>query len=112
MSLFLKGNRHYIDLDKFWRSLKQPYNKKIRVYYRCVSIVWLLQTKTGDLDELRLTTRQDPLFANIEHTGFDSLEPTSPFYRVDYLRLNEIAKENASFIITNHAYLLTHATDF
>ncbi len=28
MSLFLKGNRHYIDLDKFWRSLKQPYNKK------------------------------------------------------------------------------------
>lgn len=107
----LKGNRHYIDLDKFWRSLKQPYNKNSRLLQMRL-IVWLLQTRTGDLDELRLTTRQDPLFANIEHTGFDSLEPTSPFYRVDYLRLNEIAKENASFIITNHAYLLTHVADF
>lgn len=110
-TVILKGSRHYIDLDKFWRSLKRPYNKNSRLLQMRI-IVWLLQTKTGDLDELRLTTRQDPLFANIEHTGIEGLEKLSPFYKVDYLRLNELAKKNADFMITNHAYLVTHPTDF
>ena len=109
--IVLKGNEHYIDLDKFWRSLKQPYNKNSRLLQMRL-VVWLLQTKTGDLDELRLTRKQDTLFENIAHTGVMGLDAASPFYGVDYLRLKEVAKKNASFMITNHAYLLTHTEYF
>lgn len=109
-TVILKGNQHYLDLDKFWRSLSQPYNNNSRLLQMKI-LVWLLQTKTGDLDELRLTTQQDPLFENVAHTGIPGLDKDSPFYSVDYLRLRAIAQKNATFLVTNHAYLLNHAAE-
>ena len=106
----LKGNHHFIDLDRFDRSLKQPQNAHTRLLQMRI-LVWLMQTKTGDFDELHLTKLQDPLFADIRHHGVNGLDQDSRFYSVDFLRRKRAVEENADFVLTNHAYLSTHVDE-
>lgn len=110
-TVVLKGNNHYIDLDKFWHSLQRQQNKHTKILQMRI-LVWLTKTKQGDLEELHLTQMNDALFAEIAHTGLQGLSQDSSFYKVDFLRRQQIALQNAQFVITNHAYLLSHAEEF
>ncbi|GBG95096.1 ATP-dependent helicase [Ligilactobacillus salitolerans] len=106
----LKGNHHFIDLDRFYRSLYQPQNAHT-VLLQMRILVWLTQTKTGDFDELHLTKIQDPIFAEIQHHGIEGLNQESPFYAVDFLRQKRATEQKADFLLTNHAYLSQHVLE-
>lgn len=107
----LKGNHHYIDLDKFARTLKNPQNEYTQLVQMRI-LVWLSQTETGDLDELNITSQQLPLFEEIVHHGKLGLRSDSPYFKYDFLRRQEELIQEADFVITNHAFLVKHASDF
>ncbi|WP_333589100.1 helicase C-terminal domain-containing protein [Ligilactobacillus acidipiscis] len=103
----LKGNYHFIDLARFAQSLKRTQNSHTNLLQMRI-MVWLMETKTGDFDELHLTKLQDPLFNEIHHRGVEELDSDNPFYSVDFLRRKKLAEKNADFVLTNHAYLSSH----
>ncbi|MFB9770500.1 helicase C-terminal domain-containing protein [Lactiplantibacillus modestisalitolerans] len=107
-AVVIKGNHHYVDLNRFARGLalhepsKQTQLLKLRV------LVWLTMTTTGDLDELHLTTYQAPYFSEIAHHGVATLKADDPFFKEDFLRYRDQLIAQATFVITNHAYLMHH----
>ncbi|MFT9155294.1 helicase C-terminal domain-containing protein [Liquorilactobacillus satsumensis] len=106
----LKGSRNYLDLEKFARSLKQVQSAQTRLLQLRL-LVWLTITKTGDLTELHLTKYQNPLFDEIRHHGPVSLDSNSPFFEFDFVQRQQLLVKSADLIITNHAYLVRHATE-
>lgn len=107
----LKGSQNYLNLEKFWQSLRQAQGKYTRIVQMKI-LVWLSQTETGDLTELHLLKTKDSFFEQISHQGIEGLDKTSPFYQVDFVRRQEVATKNADIVITNQSYLLNHANDF
>lgn len=107
----IKGSSHYIDLDKFSHSLERQQNSTTIVLQMRI-LVWLSQTLTGDLDELRITTQQIPLFDEIRHQGIQSLNEKSRYYRFDFVRQAVLNSQNADLVITNHSFLMQHADEF
>lgn len=106
----MKGSGHYIDLEKFSRTLRLPVNDQTRVMQMRI-LSWLSETKTGDLDELRLTTYNTQLFRLIRHHGTGALSSDSVFYGLDFVRLRDVRVKFADFVFTNHSYLLRHAEE-
>lgn len=107
----LKSPRHLLDLAKFAATLSQQQLNKADRLLQLRILVWLTQTRTGDLDELHLSDSQTPLLAQIRHTGDCGDAQTNPYYAVDfYVRLQERAAD-AAIIVTNHAYLIHHHDD-
>lgn len=107
----IKGSQHYIDLDKFAHTLDLVQNDYTKMVQMRI-LVWLSETKTGDLDELQLTVKQLPLFDEIVHHGIKGLNPDSMYYKYDFVQRRSQEIKNADFIVTNHAYLLKHASEF
>lgn len=107
-AVLIKGNQHYVDLDRFSRGLALHEHSKQTQLLKLRVLVWLTTTTTGDLDELHLTTYQAPYFAEIAHHGVASLKADDPFFKDDFLRFRDQLTAQATFIITNHAYLMRH----
>lgn len=107
----VKGNQHYIDLDKFVHSLSIIEDSKLVQLLKAKLLVWFLQTTSGDLDELNLTSTQSPYFTEIRHRGVRSLNPAGPFYKDDFLVRRDRRLDQADIVITNHAYLVAHADE-
>lgn len=110
-SVVVKGNQHYIDLDKFVHSLSVIEDSKLVQLLKAKLLVWLLQTTSGDLDELNLTSTRSPYFTEIRHRGVRSLNPAGDFYKDDFLVRRNQRLNQADIIITNHAYLVAHAEE-
>lgn len=108
-SVILKGNQHYIDLDKFVHSLSMVEDALPVQMMKAKILVWLLQTQTGDLDELNLNSYRLPYFTEIRHQGLKSLNPKSRFYEDDFLVRRQNRLQHANVVIVNHAYLAQHA---
>lgn len=107
----LKGNHHYIDLDKFARTLEGVQNEYTQLIQMRI-LVWLSQTDTGDLDELNIASQQLPLLEEITHHGKAGLNPDSLYFKYDFVRRQESLIQAADFVITNHAFLIRHSDDF
>lgn len=107
-AVVIKGNQHYVDLDRFARGLALHEHSKQTQLLKLRVLVWLTTTTTGDLDELHLTTYQAPYFSEIAHHGVASLKADDPFFKDDFLRFRDQLTAQATFIITNHAYLMQH----
>lgn len=100
--LILKSPSHYLDLERFAKSLNYPVTKQV-AFFQMMLLVWLTETKTGDFSELNLLKIQDPYFLEIASGG--NLKK-GPFAKMDfYNRLVEKAG-TSQVLITNHAYLL------
>jgi ATP-dependent DNA helicase DinG len=111
-AVVLKSARHFIDLNKFATTLRttDDFNRADQLLQLRLC-VWLTQTQTGDLDNLHLTGDQSLLMRRIRHTGDFGSSESNPFFALDfYRRLLERAKQ-ATFIVTNHAFLARHYTD-
>ena len=107
-AVVIKGNQHYVDLNRFARGLALHEHSKQTQLLKLRVLVWLTMTTTGDLDELHLTTYQAPYFSEIAHHGIGSLKADDPFFKEDFLRFRDQLTAQATFIITNHAYLMQH----
>lgn len=110
-SVVVKGNGHYIDLAKFAHSLSIIEDSKLVQLLKAKILVWLLQTTSGDLDELNLTQQKSPYFTEIRHRGIKSLNPSNELYQDDFLVRREKRLKQANVIITNHAYLVAHGQE-
>lgn len=105
----VKSASHYIDLDGFVQNLFKGTPNKPTLVLEMQILVWLTQTKTGDLDELQLTNYKAPLFSQISHPG--DARVGSHFAEVDFWNLARQRQEQADILVTNHAYLANHYTD-
>jgi ATP-dependent DNA helicase DinG len=107
-SAVLKSPRHLLDLNKFATSLGATGMNKADKMLQLRILSWLSKTRTGDLDELQLSSLQTPLLQQIRHTGDCGTPESNPYYEVDfYVRLQQAAADSA-IVITNHAYLIHH----
>ncbi|HFI0341754.1 TPA: bifunctional DnaQ family exonuclease/ATP-dependent helicase [Streptococcus suis] len=105
----LKSPKHFIKLDKYWKTLQRQDDNRLVNQFKMHILVWLMETQTGDLDELKQKQRYQAYFDEIAHDGH--LEPESLFWGWDFWqRLNQQAL-TSRLLITNHAYFLSHLKD-
>nr|WP_239551417.1 exonuclease domain-containing protein [Streptococcus suis] len=105
----LKSPKHFIKLDSYWRTLQRQDDNRLVNQFKMQVLVWLCETTTGDLDELKQKQRYQAYFDEIAHDG--KLETESLFWGWDFWqRLNQQAL-SSRLLITNHAYFLNHLKD-
>ncbi|MHA8262957.1 exonuclease domain-containing protein [Lactobacillaceae bacterium Melli_B3] len=104
----LKSANNYIDLNRFFVTLKIASSSLQVQFIKAQILVWLTMTKSGDLSELNLNNHL-PYFNEINHQGIKSIRPSQPFYRFDFLRRMRGLNKHSNFLITTHDYLLRHA---
>lgn len=105
----LKSPKHFIKLDSFWKTLQRQDDNRLVNQFKMQVLIWLTETRTGDLDELKQKQRYQAYFDEIAHDG--NLEPESLFWGWDFWqRLNKQAL-TSKLLITNHAYFLSHLKD-
>lgn len=105
----LKSPKHFIKLDSYWKTLQRQDDNRLVNQFKMQVLVWLMETHTGDLDELKQKQRYQAYFDEIAHDGH--LEPESLFWGWDFWqRLNQQAL-SSRLLITNHAYFLSHLKD-
>lgn len=110
-AVMVKGNQHYINLAKFAHSLSVDEDSHLVQLLKAQVLVWLTDTTTGDLDELNLNSQRSSFFTEVRHQGLKSLSPNSPYYAADFLVQREKQLQAANIIVTNHAYLVSHARE-
>ncbi|MEI4337961.1 bifunctional DnaQ family exonuclease/ATP-dependent helicase [Streptococcus suis] len=105
----LKSPKHFIKLDSYWRTLQRQDDNRLVNQFKMQVLVWLCETTTGDLDELKQKQRYQAYFDEIAHDG--KLETESLFLGWDFWqRLNQQAL-SSRLLITNHAYFINHLKD-
>lgn len=110
-AVIVKSARHFIDLQRFADTLATPHADRLTRLLQMKLVVWLTQTHTGDLSELHLTSYRAPLFARIRHRG-QALPSDSAYAEYDFYHRLKAQQHAATIVITNHAYLARHATEW
>ena len=105
----LKGPQNYIKLDAFYKTLLRQDSNRLVNRYKMQLLVWLTETETGDLDEIRQKQRYMAYFDEIKHDG--KLKADSLFKDYDFWQQSYQKAKEAKVVITNHAYLLTRMED-
>ena len=105
----LKSPENYIKLDHFYQTLDREYDNRLVNRCKLQLLVWLTETKTGDLNEIGQAHRFSSYFNEIRHDG--KLSKHSLFYEEDFWRLGQVKSATSRVVITNHAYLLTRLED-
>lgn len=105
VATLLKSHQHYLDLTRFMETLRYPVKQKQYQLYQMGVLVWLTETKTGDLEELNLRVSDHLFLKHVRHRGLKSLDAHSPFYNHDFWLaiLNQMKESNV--LIVNHAFL-------
>lgn len=101
----IKSHRHYIDLQRFKATLKNPIPQKQYALYQMGVLVWLVETDTGDLDELQLTNFNHVFWRDVAHRGIDFLSDQDSLYQEDFVRFLYKKVRQSNVLIVNHAFL-------
>lgn len=105
----LKGKTHYISLSKFEESLHDIEDNYDSCLTKMQILIWLLETETGDVDELNLSSGGQIYWIRIRH-GQQTMSENELWVEKDfYIRAKNRVKQ-ADLIITNHALLLADLT--
>lgn len=105
----IKGPSNYLDLDRFAQSLKRSDSNRLINRYKMQLLVWLLETQTGDLDEIRQKQGMEAYFDQLRHCGRRAYG--SPFAEVDYWHRLTQAAGQSQVVVTNQAFLLATLRD-
>lgn len=105
----LKGPANYLKLDAFKASLDQEDDNRLLNRYKMQLLVWLLETETGDLNDIKQQQRLQWYFERLQHDG--EVCAQSLFYEVDFWRRSYEMAASSRLLITNHAYLLNRLAD-
>lgn len=104
----LKGKRHYISLEKFERELKSDHQDNYDVALtKAMILVWLTETKTGDIDEINLPSSGYYFFNKVSADIERNIQPSSPWFSFSYYQKARERAQKADIIIINHALLCT-----
>lgn len=106
----LKGSKNYLSLNQFERVLKEDDKRYDIILTKAQILVWLLETDTGDVDELNLSSGGmlfwDRLHVHLLNKKLEK-DPWREF--CFYERALNQAKE-AHIVLTNHAMLMADAS--
>ncbi|MGT2887565.1 bifunctional DnaQ family exonuclease/ATP-dependent helicase [Streptococcus didelphis] len=105
----LKSPANYLKLDSFQASLEELEDNRLVNRYKMQLLVWLLETKSGDLDEIKQKQRFATYFDQIKHDG--QLLSSSAFYDYDFWNRSYHKAKQANVLVTNHAYFLHRVED-
>lgn len=105
----IKGPANYLKLDFFLESLRRFGDNRVVNRYKMQLVIWLLETDTGDLDEIKQKQRFAAYFDQIKHDG--DLKQSSPFYAYDFWQRSYEKAKKADVLLTNHAYFLHRVED-
>lgn len=108
-AVLLKGRSHYISLAKFVQTLRDDEDNYDTTLSKMQILVWLLETDTGEIDELNLSSGGMIYWSRIKNDETAFLQDKSWISRDFYLRARKDAQK-ADIIITNHSLLLTDLT--
>lgn len=101
----LKGQRHYLCLQKFEQLLKEQDNNYDFILTKAQILIWLTETESGDVDELNIPSGGGVLWNQL-HVDGSSLKG-NPFLPYCYYQRAKVNALKANIIITNHAMLLS-----
>lgn len=101
----VKSKRHYIDLENFHQTLKETPTQKHLGLYQMAILVWLVETETGDLNELQTLVNEHHFWQTIRYQSHVPKDIKSPFYRVDFWRHLKSKMSQSNFIVVNHSFL-------
>ncbi|MBP3040139.1 ATP-dependent DNA helicase DinG [Bacillaceae bacterium Marseille-Q3522] len=108
----LKGKSHYLHLGKFIDSLTDYEDNFDTALAKMQILVWLTETKSGDVDELHLSSGGKLYWSKINCAEGDYLQKKIAPEKDFYLRAQNAAAA-ADIIITNHSLLIADiAADF
>ncbi|MFA9492440.1 bifunctional DnaQ family exonuclease/ATP-dependent helicase [Streptococcus sp. E17BB] len=102
----IKSSKHYLDLQTFSDSLQQEDSNRLVNLFKMKLLVWLLETTTGDLDEIGQKFGLDAYIDQFGHSG--RLNDYSVFAKADFWRRCQQSVQNSQVIVTNHAFLLSN----
>lgn len=105
LACIVKGKRHYIDIEAFYHYLHRPDLDQAEILGLSQILVWLTETRTGDLDELSAIHNKDELWQAIRSSKSLEAIKDSDYASVDFYLLSRRRAERANLIITNHAFL-------
>ncbi|WP_042146487.1 ATP-dependent DNA helicase DinG [Paucisalibacillus sp. EB02] len=104
----LKGKQHYISIEKFANELYSvQHDNYDTALTKAMILVWLLETETGDIDELHLPSHGQIFYKRISAEVEGLADPTSPWFKYSYYQKARRNAQLADIIITNHALLCT-----
>ncbi|WP_175991232.1 ATP-dependent DNA helicase DinG [Bacillus sp. Marseille-Q1617] len=106
-TVLLKGKNHYINLFKFEQSLRETDPQYDVVLTKMQILVWLTRTKTGDIDELNLTSGGQLFWNRLRHDGWHLPHSKDPWVSKDFYLHARKRAQSADIIITNHSMLLS-----
>ncbi len=104
-AVLLKGKEHYINLERFSQTLYDDNDNYDTILTKMQILIWLLETGTGDKDELNLSSGGQIYWNKIKLDN-TSRQTKTWMERDFYLRAKKKA-ERANLIITNHSLLLS-----
>ncbi|MFA9455499.1 ATP-dependent DNA helicase DinG [Halalkalibacter sp. AB-rgal2] len=103
----LKGRSHYLCLRKFEHSLSVEHSNYEINLTKCMILVWLTETTTGDIEEIMIPTGAKSLWYEIQSDASSDIGKANPWFsRCFYHRARRLAQE-AQIVVTNHALLCT-----
>lgn len=105
----LKSPRNYLDLERFLASLKTVDSNRLINRFKMHLLVWLLETETGDLDDILQKQGLEAYFDRLSHCG--DLDERSPVYEADFWRRATEQARQSQVVVTNHAFLLASLQD-
>ncbi|MFC0297882.1 ATP-dependent DNA helicase DinG [Geobacillus jurassicus] len=100
----LKGKQNYLSLDKFASFLAEPSDTYDAALLKCQLLVWLLETDSGDLDELNVSSGARLLLSAL------AIGEEEDGGRHHFFAQAKERAEQADVVITNHAFLLHDLT--
>lgn len=103
----VKGRSNYISLAKFDRVLRIRDDHYDSALTKMQILIWLLQTDTGDRDELNLTSGGELFWERLQNTKSMTSSHQTAWQHLDYFERAKKSASHANLIITNHAYLMT-----
>ncbi|MER2063853.1 MAG: helicase C-terminal domain-containing protein, partial [Alkalibacterium sp.] len=103
----MKSPSHYVSLSAFYMKLKNVDVTDTEAVFCMKLLVWLTETDEGDLEEIGLgKTLNHPFWNEVKSVPNAKLQ-FKRFEEVDYLSRREKRLEQASILVTNHAYLFS-----
>ena len=105
----LLGTQNYISLEKFRQLLESCQDGKNYEIFKMKVLVWLTETKTGELDELSLTMTSPNYLDGIRHSG--QVYNGQLHAEQDFWQLTQQRVKDAQVIVMNHAYLAERIMD-
>ncbi|WP_203361921.1 ATP-dependent DNA helicase DinG [Bacillus sp. REN10] len=104
--MVLKGRSHYLDLYKFFQSLRDTKDNYDVALAKMQILTWLLETETGDVDELNLSSGGSLFWNEVKQDGDYMNKGRKAWLDKDfYLFAKKQAKES-DLVITNHSLLV------